>query len=295
MSSNWKNKMYQSLTIVTLIGLFFAGPVSANSHTDPDFNDDGIVNLLDYSLFRNQWNTRAGGPNWDAKFDLHGDGVINLLDYAIFRDNWNKTFPVPKSERGVLVALYNATDGANWTNNTNWLSNNDISTWHGVSVSNGLVTGLDLSNNNLMGKIPAELDNLTKLESLMLVGNQLSGEIPTELGNLTKLEELNLSFNQLSGKIPAALGNLSDLRRLWLVDNQLSGTLPAELGNLTDLEVLMLNSNDLGGSLPRNLISLTKLMHFSFGRGTELCAPLDAAFQTWLQGITDTNGPNCSR
>ena len=89
---------YKHLALVALIGLFFTSPVSATSHTDPDFNDDGIVDLADYSLFRLQWNTRAGGPNWDAKFDLNGDGVIDLGDYAIFRDNWNKTFPVPPSE-----------------------------------------------------------------------------------------------------------------------------------------------------------------------------------------------------
>ena len=27
------------------------------------------------------------------------------------------------ADRAALVALYNATDGANWTINTNWLSN----------------------------------------------------------------------------------------------------------------------------------------------------------------------------
>ena len=266
--------MYKSLKIVALIVFCFAGQVSADSHTDPDFNDDGIVNLLDYSLFVRQWDTRAGEENWDAKFDLHSDGVINLLDYSIFVANWNKTFPVPLSERDVLVALYNATDGANWTNNTNWLTDNDISTWYGVSVSNGLVTGL------------------------VLAGNQLTGEIPKELGDLTKLEELNLSFNQLSGEIPAALGNLSNLKKLWLVGNpvgnQLSGALPEELGNLTNLEVLILNYNQLSGPLPQSLTSLAKLMSFSFGRGTDLCAPSDAAFQTWLQGIADTDGPTCS-
>ena len=43
--------MYKHLTIVTLIGLFSASQVSADSHVDPDFNDDGIVNPADYDLF----------------------------------------------------------------------------------------------------------------------------------------------------------------------------------------------------------------------------------------------------
>ena len=38
-----------------------------------------------------------------------------------------------ESDRAVLVALYNATDGPNWTDNTNWLSNEPLSEWHGVS------------------------------------------------------------------------------------------------------------------------------------------------------------------
>ncbi len=28
---------------------------------------------------------------------------------------------IPTVERDALIALYNSTDGANWTNNTNWL------------------------------------------------------------------------------------------------------------------------------------------------------------------------------
>lgn len=284
--------MYKNLTLVALMALFFTNQVSANSHTDPDFNDDGIVNSIDYALFLAQWATKAGDENWDAKFDLNSDGIINSTDYALFLANWGKTFPVPLSERETLVALYNATDGGNWTNSTNWLSNNDISTWHGVSVSNGQVTGLDLSLNNLTGTIPAALGNLNNLENLNLTGNQLRGAIPTTLGNLNNLENLNLSFNQLSGEIPAALGNLNNLEVMWLVSNQLSGALPAALGNLSNLEVMILNINQLSGELPQSLTSLTNLMTFSFGNNRGLCAP--SGVQTWLQGIAETAGPNCS-
>ena len=112
--------MYKNLTIVALalIVLFLAGQVSADSHTDPDFNDDGIVNLADYGLFVSHWGTREGGDNWDAKFDLDGDGVIALGDYDILVSNWGKTFPVSpsggggSSDGGVLV-----TGLTNLTNN----------------------------------------------------------------------------------------------------------------------------------------------------------------------------------
>ena len=88
-------------------------------------------------------------------------------------------------ERDALVALYHATGGANWTWNTNWLSEQPIGEWHGVSTdSNGRVTRLDLSYNQLSGPIPSELGHLSGLETLYLSDNQLTGSIPLELGNL---------------------------------------------------------------------------------------------------------------
>ena len=33
-----------------------------------------------------------------------------------------------------MVALYNATDGANWTDNTSWLSQEPLDTWYGVTT-----------------------------------------------------------------------------------------------------------------------------------------------------------------
>ena len=167
------------------------------------------------------------------------------------------------------------------------------------NLSNLVYLGLD--ENRLSGSIPAELGSLSNLEYLWLYGNQLSGPIPPELGGLANLQWLLLMENRLSGSIPAELGNLSNLVDLILHGNQLSGSIPPELGNLSNLTWLDLHDNQLTGVLPQSLTNLT-LRNFAFGDNAGLCAPTDAAFQAWLQGIPNEDiisvgitplGPNC--
>jgi hypothetical protein len=167
---------------------------------------------------------------------------------------------ITKSECEALVALYDSTNGDNWTDNTNWLVTYTPSDWVGVEVSGGHVSHIFLQVNHLTGAIPPELGNLTALQSLYLQSNQLTGSIPPELGNLTELQVLVLASNQLSGSIPPELGNLTALTALSLCDNQLTGSIPPELGNLTALQYLALYSNQLTGSLPAELGNLTALL-----------------------------------
>ena len=167
---------------------------------------------------------------------------------------------IPFCGRGVLVALYNASGGANWETDTGWLSDKPISEWHGVTADyRGRVTSLRLSSNGLTGEIPMELGYLSKLQSLDLRENQLTGEIPTELGNLSKLQFLNISSNQLTGEIPTELGNLSKLHSLSTSWNQLTGEIPTELGKLFKLQDLYLRGNHLSGEIPKELANLYKL------------------------------------
>ena len=127
--------------------------------------------------------------------------------------------------RDVLMAFYNAAGGDQWTNKTNWGSQN-IEDWYGVTVEDNEVVAIDLSDNNLKGKIPAELFYLTKLKKLRLERNQLFDTIPSTLGRIATLEELDLSRNQLSGQMPKEIGQLSGLTTLILRDNKLSGNVP---------------------------------------------------------------------
>ena len=179
------------------------------------------------------------------------------------------------TDRAALVALYNATDGANWRNKGNWLSDAPMGEWHGVTTdSDGRVTHLDLSDNQLTGGIPAELGSLTNLTHLDLPYNQLTGGLPAELGSLSKLTRLGLPYNQLTGGIPAELGSNS-LEDLSLDSNQLTGEIPAELGNLTNLEVLRLRSNQLTGCIPGGLrdVPLNDLAQL----GLDYCMPAASA------------------
>ena len=137
--------------------------------------------------------------------------------------------PVPV-DRNALVALYNATGGANWRNNENWLSDASLDEWYGVTTDDsGRVVELDLSENRLRGEIPAELGHLNNLTRLDLSWSELRGAIPSELGNLTNLTILDLAYNQFSGSLPTELARLANLTELYLSDSGLRGCVPKKV------------------------------------------------------------------
>ena len=193
-------------------------------------------------------NVADGDPNNDPDNDL---GDLGLPDCAAL-------------ERAALVALYNATDGANWTDNSRWLSDEPLDTWYGVTIVGGRMARLHLGGNGLSGDIPSELGNLTHLRELWLGdGNHLTGQIPPELSRLTRLKVLDLGGSELSGTIPTWLRDMSDIRRLYLDNNQFTGEIPSELGNLPNLELLYLFGNQLTGEIPAELGSLSNLQSLS--------------------------------
>ena len=174
--------------------------------------------------------------------------------------------PVGPADRAVLMDLYSATGGANWTNSANWDSNAPLDQWHGVTTdATGRVTELSLPENGLAGSIPASLGNLTNLTNLYLKENTLTGPIPSSLANLASLEVLNLDENGLEGSIPSSLGNLTNLWILSLRSNSLAGPIPSSLANLASLVHLELADNRLTGTIPTFLGDLTELGVLSLG------------------------------
>ena len=168
---------------------------------------------------------------------------------------------------------------------------------------------LSLSSNSLMGAIPPELGALASLEDLWLNHIGLTGAIPPELGALASLTSLDLRENNLTGAIPPELGELSNLKTLSLAGNNLIGSIPPELGALANLTILRLSDTGLtgpippelggmeslrwlflsdnaglSGALPHRLMDLRRLVRI-MAENTRLCAPSDARFREWLDGV----------
>ena len=49
-----------------------------------DFNNDGIVNSLDWSIMNNNWFTNF------STADINKDGIVNSLDFSWMNGNWLK-------------------------------------------------------------------------------------------------------------------------------------------------------------------------------------------------------------
>ena len=158
---------------------------------------------------------------------------------------------VAATDRGALVALYNATGGPNWRRSRNWLSDRPLSTWQGVTLDNtGRVGEVRLSNNNLTGRLP-DLSALARVRVLDLGTNALTGPLP-DLSALTNLGGLDLTSNQITGTIPD-LSALTNMTHLYLANNRLTGTIPATLGTIPRLNTLYLGRNQLTGCIPTAL------------------------------------------
>jgi Leucine-rich repeat (LRR) protein len=197
-------------------------------------------------------------------------------------DTFNAAIPVQQSitilpatptiratERAVLIELYKNTNGAGWHDRTNWRNATDTDfagvgtecTWYGVTCNagNANVVEFNLSQNNLVGTLPATLNQLTALEVFEGSQNQLVGSIPS-LSGLTALQSFRAGYNQLTGTIPS-LSGLSALQVFLANNNELTGTIPS-LSGLSALQVFLASNNQLTGSIP-SLSGLTDLRDFA--------------------------------
>ena len=204
--------------------------------------------------------------------------VNALLCERTLREDWE-----------ILTALYNATDGTNWTNKTGWEAGvlltqapTELTDWHGVSVTNGRVTGLALASNNLTGAVPAVLGNLTELQILQINGNKLTGALPEDLTRLTALTVLHtLGQTVESGELALCVPR-EIVFTTWLdgIADEKTRTCPRSLRD--DFEALKALYNATNGA---NWTNNTKWVA---GVATDQ-APTPTELGTW-HGVTVTGG-----
>ncbi len=164
---------------------------------------------------------------------------------------------ISEREAIALLELRAKTRGDLWINQ--WDTEAPISEWHGVTIKDGKVVALDLSNNNLQGRIPITIGNLKNLEILNLSQNNISRKIPGLFRKFKNLKYIDLGENELVGNIPSTINKLENLQELNLSNNNLKGELPQTIIELDKLNTLALANNDLNGGMPEGMENLKKL------------------------------------
>ncbi|XP_031120480.1 receptor-like protein EIX2 [Ipomoea triloba] len=136
---------------------------------------------------------------------------------------------------------------------------------------------IDLSYNNIWGPIPLLPDGISILH---LSNNKLSGPISLLCSTFDYFSNsIDLSYNQLSGEIPDCWNNSTKLLILNLGNNRFSGKIPDSLGSMSIVQSLHLRNNHLTGELPSSLQNCTLLKVMDFG-GNQFTGRIPA----WIGG-----------
>ncbi|KAF8042117.1 hypothetical protein BT93_A0657 [Corymbia citriodora subsp. variegata] len=130
--------------------------------------------------------------------------------------------------------------------------------WSGVTCEDGLIVGLDLSDESIFGGIDgsSSLFMLKFLQHLNLAFNDFnSSAVPSGLANLSRLVHLDLSYTGFAGPILVELLHLTQLRELYLDGVNMSAEGSGWCGALSSskLEVLRrISSRSLSGTNTSN-------------------------------------------
>ncbi|XP_039173784.1 MDIS1-interacting receptor like kinase 1-like [Eucalyptus grandis] len=128
------------------------------------------------------------------------------------------------------------------------------------------LTHLDLSKNQLSGRLPSCLKKLKALEMILLGDNRLRGQITNSFCHFKQLAVLNLHKNGFDKVLPQCLSNLTELVLLDLSDNDFIGGIPPFGRRFHSLAIIDLENNCLTGGIPTQLCQLDSLRFLSLAR-----------------------------
>ncbi|KAJ0011229.1 hypothetical protein Pint_33559 [Pistacia integerrima] len=170
--------------------------------------------------------------------------------------------PSKADEIQILLSLKSHLKESNTGVFSSWTEGNSVCNFTGIVCnSNGLVSKINLPQQNLVGVVPFDsICGLQSLEKIDLGGNSLYGGITAGLKNCTRLQVLDLGLNSFSGEVPE-LSSLHNLNFLNLNNSGVSGTFPWKaVQNLTSLAFLSLGDNPFDSiPFPVEVLKLEKL------------------------------------
>ena len=283
--------------------------LGSNNLTGPIPQELGALASLEILVLDNNRLTGPVPPDFLSLTNLshlnlannYGLCVPGTSDFVSWRQQSNDQGGVEycnDDERAALEILYEITGGSGWTNSGGWLGDGPLGEWYGVTVDAlGRVTALDLSGNELKGRLPGILDQLSRLTELRVDGNALAGRLPMSLRNLGvqafHYSDTNLcapgeaafqawlgdiASNEGTGVECGPLSNREILVALydatggpawllgdnWLTDRPLSEWHGVEVDDNGRVAALDLRRNNLAGSIPPELGSLAYVTDLKF-------------------------------
>ncbi len=212
-----------------------------------------------------------------------------------------------EADEVALIELFEATGGDSWTRSDGWPGDGALTEWYGVATDSlGHVLTLDLTRNELVGRLPSALAQLTRLHALRIGGNALVGQLQVGLAQLP-LQEFSYSDTRLCvprdssfqawlNSLPAhegtgeTCGDLSDRDILvalheaaggprwkksdnWLTDAPLDQWYGVSVDAEGRVSGLGFFQNNLTGTIPPELVGLANLRELDL-RGNELTGPI---------------------
>jgi|GEM_PF-645289 len=154
---------------------------------------------------------------------------------------------------------------------------------------------LDLVGERLDGSVPGFLVTFPNLKNLLIAGNRFTGTLPAGLFTKTSLVKLDLRYTSFSGTLPSSV-DLPNLEELTLGNGKFTGPIPSGLGKSTRLRVLDMIQNMFTGPIPKELGSLPVLENLSLGDNL-LDGPFpselgnDVALKGLILGRNNLTGP----
>ncbi|KAF2284787.1 hypothetical protein GH714_030394 [Hevea brasiliensis] len=221
--------------------------------------------------------------------DLHSNNLVGSVDLSAFLQ-LKKLSIFILSFNSLTLITKNSTTASTPNFDVLGLASCNLAGFPRFLHSQDQLEFLDLSSNNIQGKIPSWMCGISTnyLDYLNLSHNLLSGfEKEPALFQWAQIRILDLRSNRLHGSLPlppsstlsylishnklvgevsALLCKLSALETLDLSFNNLSGSLPHCLGNLSDsLSLLDLRRNNFNGSIPLTWRTGCRLRMISIG------------------------------